>query len=72
MNVYIWERVEECTGRYHCEGGVVVFADNLDEARLLANSEKGCNIKHNEQPDDIRAVDGGKKIVYIMPDAGCC
>jgi hypothetical protein len=72
MNVYIWNRVDQASDSYHSEGGVVVFADSLDEARSLANATDGCEILDKEQPDETRACADGPKKVFIMPDAGCC
>jgi len=72
VNVYIWERVEFATSNYHTEGGVVIFADSLDEARTLANAVEGCEIKETEQPNEVRPCATGEKKVFIMPDAGCC
>lgn len=59
MKVFIWERVERCSGNYHPEGGVVVFAVTEERARELANSREGCNIAPEEMPDDVRFVLGG-------------
>lgn len=72
MNVYVWQRVQQCSDNYHPEGGVVVFANTEQRARELANEKEGCAIEPDEAPDDVRAVDGGKEAVWIMPDAGCC
>jgi hypothetical protein len=72
MRIFIWTRVKKCSENYHSQGGVVVFADTEERARELANSQEGCNILPEEQPDDIRSVLGGDETVYIMPDAGCC
>lgn len=72
MKVFVWERVRRCSTSYHPEGGVVVFAATLDEARDLANGEAGCRIEEDEQPDEIRDCADGPKRVFIMPDAGCC
>lgn len=72
MKVFVWDRVEKCTGSYHSQGGVVVFADSEERAREIANMEEGCAIDATEKPDDVRDVVGGAEAVYIMPDAGCC
>ena len=75
MKVFVWERVSKCSGNYHEEGGVVVFAETLERAIQLANAQRGCSIKADEFPDDIRTIvkaDPGEEAVYIMPDAGCC
>ena len=72
MNVYIWQSVEQCSDNWHPEGGVVVFADTLEEARELANNTTGCYITDLEHPDAIRKCSKGEKKVIIMPNAGCC
>ena len=72
MNVYIWNQVEQCSDNYHREGGVVVFANSMAEARRLANEQPGCAIKDTENPDEVRECGNGEKKVYIMPNAGCC
>lgn len=72
MKVFVWNRIENATGSYHSEGGLVVFADTEERARELANAECDCELKTEELPDDVREVIGGVECVYIMPDAGCC
>jgi len=72
MKVFVWERIEKCSDSYHPEGGVVVFAETEERARLIAKEKTDCEISINEKPDDIREVLGGEEKVYIMPDAGCC
>lgn len=72
MNVYIWLEVDKCSDNYHCYGGVVVFADSLEEAKRLANEREGCAIKDTEQPEEVRPCAYGEKKVFIMPNAGCC
>lgn len=70
MKVFVWERIKYASDSFHTEGGVVVFAKNLERAMELAEKE---NVKWNgESPDDVRKVFGGIEAVYIMPDAGCC
>lgn len=73
MKVFVWERVKHCTGSWHTEGGVVVFADSEERARELANTYDGCRIAANEKPSAVVSVTGDvPEMVYIMPDAGCC
>lgn len=72
MRIFLWQRIEKATNNYHGEGGLVVFADTEERARELANTERGCELKADELPDDVREVIGGVECVYIMPDAGCC
>jgi len=72
MKIFIWEGVEECTGAYHSNGGVIVFAENEKEARELALSEQDAKISDDEKPNYVRDVVGDEKKVFIFPDAGCC
>lgn len=72
MKVFVWQRVEKCSSNYHEEGGVVVFAENEERAREIANAQEGCFIQPKEKPDDVRDVTNGEEKVFIMPDAGCC
>lgn len=64
--------MHKCSDNYHSAGGVVVFADTIEEARELANKTEGCDITDAEQPDEFRQCADGEKKVFIMPDAGCC
>jgi hypothetical protein len=72
MKVFVWLRVDKCSESYHSEGGVVVFAEDEEKARAFANAIEGCAIKPEEMPNEVRGVDGGPEVAYIMPDAGCC
>ena len=72
MKVYVWLQIANCSTAYHCEGGVVAFAETEKRARELANANPGCCIKEDEMPDTVRDVIGGEEAVYLMPDAGCC
>ena len=78
MKIFIWKRIEKCTGHYHREGGGIVFAENEERAREIANNRKtgeyeggGTFISPEEIPDDIRETTGDEAL-YIFPDAGCC
>jgi len=72
IKVFIWKLVEECTDRYHSDGGVVVFAATEERAREIANAVPNCNIDVNEMPDEVRDVSGGDEAVFIFPNSGCC
>ncbi|MCP4475416.1 MAG: hypothetical protein GY821_12790 [Gammaproteobacteria bacterium] len=77
MKMFLWKRIQQCSDKYHCEGGVVVFAENEKSARKMAHTQDEggydiCSIAENEKPDDVRDVFGGVEKVYYFPDAGCC
>ena len=71
--VFIWNIVAYLTNNYHSSGGLVVIADNLEDAKILA-MEKG--VKFDDNMDEFSTVYELKDIVedkvYIFPDAGCC
>lgn len=41
MNVYIWENTAPVSDSWHNNGGLLVIADSLDEARILAGDHIG-------------------------------
>ena len=67
MKVVMWQRIRQATDSYHSEGGVVVFAETEERARALANEQPGCQIGNAEMPDQVRIVEGGAEMVFIMP-----
>lgn len=74
MKLYIWERVEHVTSNYHDEGGLMVIAEDLGEARALVSEEcgKDCGAMTAE-PDRVVTVAGeALKGVTTFPDSGCC
>ena len=72
MKVFIWGRINQCSGNYHSEGGVVVFASDEATARQIANNTDDVQISPEEMPDVVRDVVGGIEAIYTFPDAGCC
>ena len=68
--VFIWNNIDNLTDRYHSEGGLVVIADNLQDAGILA-MEKGVRF-NDETPTVYELKDTVEDEVYIFPDAGCC
>ena len=69
--VFIWNNISQLTDRYHSEGGLVVIADNLQDAKILA-MEKDVKFDGEELPTVYELKDVVKDEVYIFPDAGCC
>lgn len=72
MKIFIWENVEQLTCREHCDGGLVVIAENEERARELANEDKYCELQAEKKPDYVLEVVGGEEKVFIFQDAGCC
>lgn len=71
MKVFVWNYIGSLTNNCHSGGGLVVFAEDEARAKALAIAE-GVSFDESETPDDVRVVDGGDEVVYVMPDAGCC
>lgn len=72
MKTFIWERVGNCTDCWHTEGGFVVIAESLEEARELINTTTSGHIDERETPDLVYECEATEKRVFTFPDAGCC
>ena len=75
MYVFIWENVQNLTHRYHDEGGLVIVAKELAEARAmyLANDgQANCAVLTEPPTRIIACVAQEKPVVFIFQDAGCC
>ena len=40
MKVFIWERLEQATGNYHSEGGVMVVAESVERAKEMVSLDR--------------------------------
>lgn len=56
MFVYIWERIAQASTSWHPEGGLVVVAPSLLEARAMANDTDGVTLANDEMPDHVILV----------------
>jgi len=81
MKIFIWKHLEMMSRHWHSDGGVVVFADTIEEARELFCKTAIKKYVEDEwdiktiPPDEIFTVvggDGPKEKVITFPDAGCC
>lgn len=87
MNVYVFENVEKLTDSYHCDGGLVVVAQDKEEVMQLikvANKYDDLdNYKLASADIELSDEDWKNAIVYptyvnteprimVFPDAGCC
>ena len=77
MNVYVWQSAKGITIHYHDDGGVVIVAGSLPEARKLFRarmSKDGVSFTAElESPDHvIPASNNAEPAVFIFPDSGCC
>lgn len=81
MNIYIWESLDMVSTNYHEDGGLIIVAESLADAKEQANlhnqKESWSRIKIDKDPDFVYPLAdlGENKIdkrVIVFPDAGCC
>jgi len=73
MKVFVWDRIRDVSDNYHSEGGLVVFAQDEERARIIANETCGVSLSDEEIPNKVVDVDGTtQESVHTFPDAGCC
>jgi hypothetical protein len=74
MKVYIFERVNKCSRRYHEEGGVVVVAKDEEQLHKMISKEGDIKITAEEMNNVITYSLRGypEPKVFVFPDAGCC
>lgn len=74
LNIYIWERVDKVSDRYHEAGGVIVIANDSDRARELAkdNGVVLTQDKKDKNPDHAMKIEAINEQIIVFPDAGCC
>lgn len=73
MKMFIWENVDELTGSWHSDGGLVMTAETLEKARdmIKAQLPQGCGAL-SQEPDHVIEVPEGTQIMVVFPNAGCC
>lgn len=84
MKIFIWERVGNMSSRWHSEGGVIIIAKNLQEARKKYSDEEYTKRELTDIDRDIDNIFVAKPSriyelkneesseILVFPDAGCC
>lgn len=80
MKIFIWRNVENLTRNWHSDGGLVVVAASLEEARkaLAAKDLKNqdgepCEDVFRNEPDATYDLQGSPDAkMFFFPNAGCC
>lgn len=74
MKIFILERIDQVSYSYHSEGGLVIIAKDLEQAKEIIKEDE--NIKPTKEEWDSAIVyelkDIEKPGYYTFPDAGCC
>lgn len=80
MRTFIWRNTAPITNRYHDDGGLLVTADTVHEARATAlrhlrHLRRDSNLDRadwlTDEPDYDYPSDT-PSMVIVFPDAGCC
>lgn len=76
MMVFVWERLSCASRNWHAEGGIVVFAADLEEAHRLLQADPDVptesDVYTTEPTVSTTLSEPSKPRVFIFPDAGCC
>jgi hypothetical protein len=88
MNVYILDRVDELTWSYHEEGGMVVVAGDLEDAKTFVAASSTPKYGDDEDDDGERRprvsdeewanakvlplAGEHERAIHIHEDSGCC
>lgn len=74
MKIFVLEHVEQVSGNYHSDGGLVVVARDIEEAKKLVEREWECKPTDEEwgQAMVYELKEGYETKCYVFPDAGCC
>lgn len=73
-NIFIFERIGQLSYNYHSEGGLVIIAKDIDEAKEIIKVDK--NIQPTEEDwKEVKVYKLKEEVesrYFTFPDAGCC
>ncbi len=74
MQVFVLERIDHATERYHEEGGVVVVARDEAHAKELVAALPHCKPTDAEWASAVvyDVQNDATPRVFVFPDSGCC
>ena len=72
--MYVIEYCDQVSCRYHSSGGLVIIAENREEAQKLANADKYINVTDQDiaEAKEYNLTKKYDEEVFVFPDAGCC
>lgn len=71
--IFIFQRLNQVSYNYHSEGGLVIIADDKEDAIRLIADDKDIQITEKEwEKVCIYETTSEEKRYWVMPDAGCC
>jgi len=74
MKIFILEEVDQVSNRWHSDGGLVIIAKDLEQAKELASLEPECVPTKKEWSKALvyNLVEETEPRAFVFPDAGCC
>lgn len=74
MKIFIFQSVDQCSYNYHSGGGVVIIANNIEEAKKMADEKEYIELTDDDwnKAESFDLLKNEKPNIWIMPDAGCC
>lgn len=74
MKIIIFEHVEELTERYHCDGGLVIIAKDIERAKELISKDEYIKPTQEEWENALiyELKNEEEERYFVFPDAGCC
>lgn len=74
MNIFIFENVSQLTNNYHSEGGLVIVAENIEQAVKMVFEDKYIELT-KEELENVKVFKlayNHEPQMFVFPDAGCC
>ena len=74
MNIFIFEDLQQVSNNYHKNGGLVIVAWNIENAKKLVEPDEYIKITDEEWNNVItyELKHDEEEKYYVFPDAGCC
>lgn len=74
MKMFIFKYIDQVSGNYHTEGGLMVVAEDKEAVQKLIENEEYIEITEEEWEQvviyDLKNEEESK--IFVFPDAGCC
>jgi len=74
MKAFIFKRIDEVSSRWHSEGGLVVIAENVEQAKKEIAKDICITVTESEwaEVETYNLVGNPEPKVFTFPDSGCC
>lgn len=76
MKLFIWPRASDVTENWHPEAGLVVVAEDLEDARDYMRGHKYVGTTSDAFTTDpfftFELAEDRERMCIVFPDSGCC